>query len=465
MNTKSEQRPRVVIVGGGFAGLAAAKTLRRCAVDVTLVDRRNFHLFQPLLYQVATGELSPSNISAPLRSLLENQPNARVLLGEVDRFDLQDRVVELDALSLKFDYLILATGSTHHYFGNDQWAPFAPGLKTVENATEIRRQILSAFEAAERCEDPQERAEILTFVIVGGGPTGCELAGALSDVAYHVMRKEFRSFSPSEARIVLVEPDDNPLQHFPEPLPARAGKDLEGLGVELVNGKHVTDIGAEYVELTDKTTSEKSRLSTRTVIWAAGVKASSLGQILCKQAGVAPARGGKVPVQNDSSVEGFPHVFVCGDLASFQDEAGQELPGLAPVASQMGRHAAKMIIADLKSKPRKPFRYFDKGSLAVIGRFRAVGTLGSWRLKGLVAWFLWLFVHLMYITQFRNRLLVLIQWGWTFFTHDRSSRLITGAPEPLPPSMKHATGWDRDPAFDRTGTLTAQQPDSDTSSA
>lgn len=441
----AQLRPRVVIIGGGFAGLSAAKSLRRAEVEVCLVDRRNFHLFQPLLYQVATGELSPANIASPLRGILRKQKNARVLLGEVKDISLDSKTVQLTDQVVPFDYLILAAGSTHHYFGNEHWSKLAPGLKTVENATEIRRQILGAFEAAERATDTSQIKDMLTFVVVGAGPTGCELAGALSEVAYHTLRHDFRNIDPRQTRIILVEASGKPLEVYAEPLPTRAAEDLHKLGVEIIANTKVVDIQPTHVTICGIEDEQTRQINTRTVIWGAGVKGVELGEKLCASANIQPARDGRVPVNSNTSLETHPNVFVCGDLASFQDEKRGELPGLAPVATQMGRHAGRSIVADLHGKPRKPFRYKDKGSLAVIGRYSAVGEIGGYKAKGFIAWFLWLAVHLMYITMFRNRALVLIQWGWTFLSRDRSARLIADGPSTEVPTMEVATGWDEDP--------------------
>jgi len=439
MNTSATaNRPRVVIVGGGFAGLSAAQQFRGTPADVTLVDRRNYHLFQPLLYQVATGELSPGNIASPLRGILRGNRNVRTLLGEVVDFDVDKGFVQLASEQLPFDYLILAAGSQHRYFGNHTWKQYAPCLKTVDDATEIRRRILNAFEQAERAESEAERKQWMTFVLVGGGPTGCELAGALAEVAFKTMAKDFRRIDPSKARIVLIEPADQPLQYYPDPLPQRSAAALKKLGVEVLTGKMVVDIDDKRVRMEPREGGPAEEIPARTVIWAAGVKASPMGQRLADRAGIATEKAGRLPVQQDCSIAGHPHVFVCGDLAIFHDEEKGELPCLAPVASQMGRHAAKCVSADIAETPRKPFDYFDKGSLAVIGRYHAVGTIGKLKLHGIVAWALWLFVHLLYVTQFRNRLLVVIQWGWTYFTHDRSSRLITGDKTDLHTKIKIA---------------------------
>jgi NADH dehydrogenase len=450
MSNASKQRPHVVVVGGGFAGLQVTRDLRKVDVSVTLLDRRNFHLFQPLLYQVATGELSPANIATPLRGILRKQKNARVVLEEVTSISLDSNEVYTTDSVIAFDYLVVATGAIHHYFGREEWRPLALGLKTIENATEIRRQILGAFEAAERSNDPDEIHDLLTFVIVGGGPTGCELAGALAEISRHTLQNDFRSIQPADARIVLVESGDAPLDVYPEPLPQRAAHDLEKLGVEIQTQCRVVEIEPTHVMIRNKTTEEVSRLNTRTVLWAAGVKASPLGAILCEAAGIESDRGGRVPVSPDLSIPGHDTVFVCGDLAQVKMEDGGEVPGLAPAAMQMGAQAAKCIRDDLRSKPRPEFRYRDKGSLAVIGRCTAVGQIGSYKAKGFVAWFIWLFIHLMYITLFRNRLLVLMQWGWTFVTHDRSARLITDGANTDISTMEQATGWNADPAMPST---------------
>ena len=481
---KQANRRRVVILGGGFAGLNAARKLRKADADVMLIDRRNFHLFQPLLYQVATGELSPSNIAAPLRVVLRKQKNVTVALGEVQSIDVAGQRLTLSDREVEFDDLIVATGSTHHYFGNDHWAEHAPGLKTIENATQIRRIVLGAFEAAERCDDPAQLADILTFVIVGAGPTGVELAGSLAEIANHTLRNDFRHIDPSAARIIIVDASGKALSVYPEALCERAAADLRNLGCRLVFGARVADINAERVLLTanDKDQTEPPpeiadivhidengdwSITTRNVLWAAGVKASKLGKSLHDSAGLEPAPGGRVRVNDDCSVPGHPNIFVAGDLAYFplppkeadgdtadpnepherQASREESLPGLAPVAMQMGEHAAKCIAWDLKGQPRKPFQYNDRGSLAVIGRFKAVGMIFGRPVQGFIAWSAWLGIHLMYVALFRNRLLVLMQWGWTFLTHDRSSRLIVGTPTPAKLSMEQSTGWDVDPAM------------------
>ena len=325
MSNASKQRPHVVVVGGGFAGLQVTRDLRKVDVSVTLLDRRNFHLFQPLLYQVATGELSPANIATPLRGILRKQKNARVVLEEVTSISLDSNEVYTTDSVIAFDYLVVATGAIHHYFGREEWRPLAPGLKTIENATEIRRQILGAFEAAERSNDPDEIHDLLTFVIVGGGPTGCELAGALAEISRHTLQNDFRSIQPADARIVLVESGDAPLDVYPEPLPQRAAHDLEKLGVEIQTQCRVVEIEPTHVMIRNKTTEEVSRLNTRTVLWAAGVKASPLGAILCEAAGIESDRGGRVPVSPDLSIPGHDTVFVCGDLAQANGGSGGEM--------------------------------------------------------------------------------------------------------------------------------------------
>lgn len=450
--TRSGRRPHVVVIGGGFGGLAAVRKLRKSPVDVTLIDRRNFHLFQPLLYQVATGELSPANIAAPLRVVLRRQKNVTIVLGEVTEVDLQQQRILTTDGEKSFDYLIVAAGSQHHYFGKEEWAPLAPGLKTLENATEIRRQILGAFEAAERCHDPAEVAEILTFVIVGAGPTGCEMAGSLSEIARHTLRNDFRCIDPAQSRIILVNSDEHPLEVYPEPLPQRALADLKDLGVEVVQHSKVTNVTAEDVTVTSNLDDSESKIRTRTVIWAAGVRASGLAPKLCEAAGIESGRGGRVPVQHDCSIADHPNVFAIGDLTIFEDPDAGELPGLAPVAMQMGKHVAKAIDGDLQSKPRQTFHYSDRGSMAVIGRFSAVGEIKGWKVKGVVAWALWLGVHLMFIALFRNRMIILFQWGWTFLTHDRSARLIVDGPQSEISTMETSTGWDEDPALPTAST-------------
>ncbi len=420
---------RVVIIGGGFAGLSAAIGLRRAAVDVTLVDRRNFHLFQPLLYQVATGGLSPANISAPLRSVLKRQKNTRVLLAEACDFDLANRRVILGDGMLDYDTLVVATGASHHYFGNDHWEMLAPGLKTIEDATEIRRRIFLAFEAAERTGSPEGVQELLTFVVVGGGPTGVELAGALAEIARDTLTHEFRSIDPAAARILLLEGTDRILPFYPGSLPDKAQKQLEQLGVTVRTGTLVSDIAADHV--TVRAGEQTERIPTRTVLWAAGVKASNLSRRVASLAGIETDRVGRIPVEADLTIAGYPEVFAIGDLASLACGPGRTLPGVAPVAIQQGQHVARTIRNRLQNKPTRPFRYRDFGTMATIGRHRAVAVCGPLRFSGYVAWFAWLFVHLMNLVEFRDRVFVLMEWAWSYVTWNRGARLITGT-EHLP---------------------------------
>ncbi len=429
-------RRRVVILGGGFAGLVAAQNLRRAPVDVTLIDRRNFHLFQPLLYQVATGELSPSNIAAPLRETLRRQKNARVLLAEAVGFDMDNRQVLLADGSLPFDVLIVATGARHQYFGHDEWAQVAPGLKTVEDAAEIRRRVLMSFEHAERSSDPAEIAAWQTFVIVGGGPTGVEMAGALAELARNTLRDEFRNIDPRHTRLILVQGGERILPPFPEKLSQKATEALRRRNVEVWTGARVTNILPDRVTVHHGDRDEEIR--TRTVIWAAGVQASPLGALLAKGTGAQLDRAGRVIVQPDMSLPGHPNVYVAGDLASFSHQDGKPLPGVAQVAMQQGRYIAK-IIASGPSASEKPFRYFDKGSLAMIGNGSAVASIGNFKLSGLIAWFVWLAVHLLYLVTFGNRLLVAMQWFTNVITRGRSSLLIPEYEPTAQGEFNHAT--------------------------
>jgi NADH dehydrogenase len=420
--------PHVVIIGGGFGGLFAAQQLARVPVRVTLIDRRNFHLFQPLLYQVATGGLSPANIAAPLRSVLKKQKNAQVLLAEATDIDVARRQVVLSDGRLDYDTLVVAAGSRPSYFGHDEWEKFAPGLKTVEDATEIRRRVLVAFEAAERETDPVARQEWLTFVIVGGGPTGVELSGAVGELAHHTLRKNFRSIDPTTTRILLLEGSDRVLPPYPPSLSAKAARALGRLGVTVWTGAFVTGIEPEAVVV--KRGDHSERLATHTILWTAGVLGSPLGRALGRATGAAVDRAGRVQVQGDLSLPGHPEIFVIGDLA-FPPAGTPPWPGVAQVAMQQGRYAARLIEHRLRGLTLAPFRYRDLGSLAVIGRNRAVADFGRLRFSGFFAWLLWLFVHLINLVGFDNRLLVLLQWGFNYFTRNRSARLITG-PSPFP---------------------------------
>lgn len=416
---------RVIIIGGGFGGLSAAHHLRRAPVEVTLLDRRNFHLFQPLLYQVATGGLSPANIASPLRAILKRQKNVRVLLAEARDLDVAGRRVILDGGELPYDTLIVATGARHQYFGHDrEWEPLAPGLKSIEDATEIRARILGAFEKAEVESDAQVQAAWLTFVIVGGGPTGVELAGSVGELAHATLRNNFRRIDPSRARILLVEGTDRILTTFPPKLSGSAVVQLQRLGVSVRTGALVTDIQPDGVTL--KVGEKTEAIAARTVLWAAGVQASGLGKVLEREAGAKLDRAGRVLVEPDLAVAGHPEIMVLGDLANYSHQTGQPLPGVAQVAMQQGQYAAGLIQARLKGKALPPFRYRDKGNLATIGRHAAVADLHWLRLSGNLAWLVWLTVHIAFLIHFENRMLVMIQWAWNYLTRNRSARLITG---------------------------------------
>jgi len=408
--------PRVVIVGAGFGGLTAARALRRADVRLTLVDRRNHHLFQPLLYQVATAALSPGEIAYPIRAILSRQQNAEVLLADVTAIDTAARKVILSDGEIAYDYLILATGAQHSYFGHDDWEPLAPGLKSLEDALEVRRRILLAFERAEREPDPARRQALLTFVIVGGGPTGVELAGAIAEIARHVMAQDFRMIDPRDARVILVEAGPRVLPSYPESLSAKAEASLKKMGVEVLDNALVTSVTPEAVVAGTR------RIPAATTLWAAGVKASPLAQSL----GVPLDRAARVLVDPDLTVPGHGEVSVIGDLAAFLHDGGRPLPGVAQVAIQQGRHAAKNILRAVKGEPTQPFHYFDKGSLATIGRAAAIADFGRIKLSGFFAWITWLFVHILFLIGFRNRFVVMIDWAYSYFTYHRAARLITG---------------------------------------
>jgi NADH dehydrogenase len=415
---------RVVIIGGGFGGLYAARSLRHEKLGVTLIDRRNFHLFQPLLYQVATGALSPSEIAAPLRVLLHRQKNTQVLLADAVDLDPAQRSVILDHGTLPYDSLVVATGAHNFYFGNDAWEPIAPGLKSLEDATRIRHKILYAFEAAERETDPDRRRCWLTFVIVGAGPTGVELAGALAEIANDTLRHDFRDIHPEESRILLLDTAPRVLTVYSEKLSAAAERQLIRLGVRVIPSVRVTGIDPQGVTFTTQT-GGTDRIETRTVLWAAGVKPSQWAQVLAKRAGAELDRAGRVKVNADLTIPGHPEIFVIGDLA-YREQDGKPLPGVAPVAMQQGRYAASVITHRLTNRASKPFRYWDKGQLAVIGRNKGVGTIGGVELQGWTAWFVWLFVHLMYLAEALNRFVVFVRWGYQYLTFYRGARLITG---------------------------------------
>lgn len=418
---------RVVIVGGGFAGLYAAQSLRRAPVKVTLIDRRNFHLFQPLLYQVATGGLSPADIASPLRSVLRRQRNVEVLQGEVSGFDPANRRVWLGDASVAYDTLILATGASHHYFGHRDWEPLAPGLKSIEDATEIRRRVFEAFERAERESDAARQQAWTTFAVVGGGPTGVELAGAIGELAHHTLPRDFRHIDTRQTRVYLLEGAERILPTYDERLSRAAAQSLARLGVTVRTGAVVTDIQPDGV--TVRAGQQSETIAARTVVWAAGVQASPLGTALARETGAELDRQGRVVVGPDLSVPGYPDILVLGDLAHARQSDGRTLPGVAPVAMQQGAYAARLISRRLHGQRTPPFRYRDRGSMAVIGRSAAVAQMGRLRLHGLPAWLAWLFVHLIYLVEFENRMLVLLQWGWNYFTRNRSARLITETPK------------------------------------
>jgi NADH dehydrogenase len=407
----------IVIIGGGFAGLDASRALGRAPVRVTLVDRHNHHVFQPLLYQVATAGLSPGDIASPIRWILRRQANLRVLLASVERIDAAARQLHLDGgQTLDYDALIVATGVTHSYFGHHDWHSRAPGLKTLDDALEIRRRVLLAFERAERETDLEKQQTLLTFVIVGGGPTGVELAGALAEIARRALTSEFDNVDPAKARILLIEAGPSILPTFPPSLQRSARRALERLGVEVLEGRPVTTIGEGAVELGDQ------RISAATVLWAAGVQASSLGRCF----GTEMDRAGRVVVNPDLSVPGHPEIFVAGDLALFTHQTGKPLPGVAQAAKQLGKHAARNALRRLRGEPTTPFRYRDPGNLATIGRNAAIADFGFFRLSGYPGWLFWLFLHIFFLIGFRNRVSVMLQWAVSYLTYQRSVRLITG---------------------------------------
>ena len=407
---------RVVIVGGGFGGLYAARALRRAPVKVTVVDRRNHHVFQPLLYQVAMAALSPGDIASPIRWILRQQRNAEVILAQATGVDLAANRLLLKDGVVDYDFLIVATGAAHAYFGHDEWRRVAPGLKTLEDALEIRRRVLLAFERAERETDPDRRAALLTFVVIGGGPTGVEMAGALAEISRHSLARDFRHFDPGSARILLLEGGPTILSAFPETLRQAAMHDLRRLGVTVYTDSIVTDVAAGSVAIGSES------IRAETVLWAAGVSASPLGAAL----GVPVDRAGRVKVLPDLTIPGAPNVFVIGDLATLAGPDGRPLPGVAQVAIQMGKHAVRNILRALEHQPLRPFHYQDLGNMATIGRASAIADFGRLRLSGLLAWLAWLFVHILNLIGFRNRLVVFVQWAWAYFSYQRSIRLITG---------------------------------------
>jgi NADH dehydrogenase len=463
---KSKPVPRIVIVGAGFGGLNAAQALARASAQITVIDRKNYHTFQPLLYQVATAGLSPGEIAAPIRSILRSHKNIEVLMAEVTGFDLGRRVVQTPDQEIPYDYLIVAAGASHAYFGHDEWEPFAPGLKTIEDALEIRRRVLLAFELAERQAATGAAGEPLNFVVVGGGPTGVELAGTLAEISRHALAHEFRSIDPRRTHILLIEGGPRVLPAYAEDLSLSAQQQLQHLGVEVRTSAVVTSVEPGAVRIGE------TRLRATVVLWAAGVAASPLG----KQLGASLDRAGRVPVQPDLSLPAHPEVFVIGDLAALKDEHGKMLPGVAPVAIQEGRFVAKLIRDEIESSSatksgdkreagapslsrslrqggdfdaRPTFHYWDKGSLATIGRAAAVAEFGKIHISGFLAWLAWLFVHILFLIGFRNRLLVFIQWAWSYATYERGARLITGS--------TYLPGWTDFPAGTRTAESASQE--------
>ncbi|QIR40119.1 NAD(P)/FAD-dependent oxidoreductase [Tolypothrix sp. PCC 7910] len=415
---------QVVIVGGGFGGLYTAKHLAKANVNVTLIDKRNFHLFQPLLYQVATGTLSPGDISSPLRSVFSKSKNTQVLLGEVSDIDPKAQKVIMGDKAIKYDTLIVATGANHSYFGKDNWKDFAPGLKTVEDAIEMRRRIFGAFEAAERETNPEKRRAWLTFVIVGGGPTGVELAGAIAELAYKTLKEDFRSIDTSETKILLLQGGDRILPHISPDLSEVAAQSLEKLGAVIHTKTRVVNIENNIV--TFKQGGEVKEIPSQTILWAAGVKGSAMGQILAERTGLECDHAGRVIVEPDLTVRDYKNIFVIGDLANFSHQDGKPLPGVAPVAKQQGEYVAKLIQKRLKGYTLPQFHYNDVGSLAMIGQNLAVVDLGFLKLQGFLAWVFWLLVHIYFLIEFDTKLLVVFQWAWNYITRNRRSRLITG---------------------------------------
>lgn len=420
VTTTALARPRVVIVGAGFGGLYAAKALRKAAVDVMVIDRRNHHLFQPLLYQVATAALNASDIAEPIRRALRNQRNTEVVLAEVRAVDARNKRILLERGELAYDYLIVATGATHSYFGHPQWSGLAPGLKTIEDALEMRRRVLLAYEMAEQASNDGERRQWTTFIVVGGGPTGVELAGALAEIARWTLERDFRHVDPRQSKVILVEAGPRILPSYPEDLSQAATRQLQKLGVQVLTGQPVTEIEAHGVRV-------GTWIAARTVLWAAGVAASPLAASL----GAPLDRSGRVRVTPFLTLPEHDDVYVIGDLASL-DQDGRPIPGVAPAAIQQGRHAARSILRALRQEERQPFQYNDKGSLATVGRAAGVADFGKFKLAGVVAWLMWLLIHIAFLVGFRNRMLVLFQWAWSYITYDRGARLITGGPTRLP---------------------------------
>ena len=415
MENAPTEMPRVVIIGAGFGGLAAAKKLARQDVNVTVIDRTNYHLFQPLLYQVATAALSPADIAAPVRAILSKSKNLEVILAEVQSVDVAAKKIKTTDMEIPYDFLILATGARHSYFDHNEWEKLAPGLKSLEDAIELRRRLLMAFEYAEKVTDEAARKAAMTFVIIGGGPTGVEMAGAIAEIARYTLAKDFRHIDPSQARVILIEGEPRLLASFPEDLSASAMKQLVDLGVEVRTGARATNLTEAGLQVGDEF------IPCRVKVWAAGNNASFVGKTL----GVPVDRVGRVMVNDDLTIPGHPEVQVIGDLANFSHQTGQPLPGVSPVAMQQGRHAARNILRIIQNRKPQRFRYWNKGSMATIGRNKAVADLNLIHLSGLPAWLVWLFVHIIFLVGFRNRLAVLFQWGWAYFTFNAGARLIT----------------------------------------
>ncbi|EAW36922.1 NAD(P)/FAD-dependent oxidoreductase [Lyngbya sp. PCC 8106] len=428
----------VVIIGGGFGGLHAARELGRASsVKVTLIDKRNYHLFQPLLYQVATGNLSPGDIASPIRGVIGQNKNTQVLMGEVVDLDPADNKLYLKDGELSYDTLVVATGVTHHYFGNDNWAPVAPGLKTIEEALEIRRRIFSAFEKAEKEPDLEKRKALLTFIVIGAGPTGVELAGALAEMAHQGLKDCFHNIDPSEATVLLLQGADRILPTFPEDLSAKAKEELEGLGVTVRASTRAMDIDANGVTVKSKIDDHIEYIGATTILWAAGVKASPMAEVLANRTSVALDRSGRVMVEPNLTVADHPNIFVIGDVANFSHQGDESLPGLAPVAQQEGVYVAKLVQQRLQARTLPAFNYADSGTLAMIGRNQAVANLKFGKFSGFTAWVMWVFVHILFLIEFDNQLLVMIQWGWSYFTRQGGARLITNRTSPEESSIEH----------------------------
>jgi len=449
--TKQPNPPHVVIVGGGFGGLYAAKSLKDAPVKVTLIDKRNFHLFQPLLYQVATGTLSPADIASPLRVVLSKHKNTQVLLDKVVDIDAEAKKVYLEGReALDYDALVVATGVSHHYFGNDQWQNDAPGLKTVEDALEMRRRIFMAFEAAEKETDPEKRQALLTFVVVGGGPTGVELAGAIAEIAYQSAKDDFRDIDTTQAKILLFEGMDRILPPYPEECSADAQKALEKLGVDVQTKTLVTNIADNSV--TYRQGEATNTVNAHTILWAAGVRASFMGKVLAERTGAELDRAGRVVVEPDLSIKDYPDVFVIGDLANFPHQGERPLPGVAPVAMKEGEYVADLIAKRFIGVKVKSFSYQDLGSMAVIGQNKAVADLRFARFSGFIAWIIWVFAHIYYLIEFDNKLVVMIQWAWNYITQGRGARLIT-----INPSLELEIKRSQEPEPEKTAEVKSKE--------